>query len=491
MNLEREILSELGLLQKITINTYEPDTLIYSALKFNNLLDLFSCYISIKAGYMSLDGGNVSITEKGKLLLDESKKVVTTRDSYYLAFSYFGPYIYKNDFIYSFMKIARSIRNHFAHSELTWDEKVDLIEKYYFSLFSVIIWFVDEIFDLSNLNINKSELISEINKTKFYYVKVINKIRFGSDDVYVRSLENKILELENKVTYYEMMQNNVNSLCEFLGRIDKNVLCLIKGQETIIGKLDNLSTFISEEKEIISSKLELYLNNKDYEKYENIIEEYILKISNKILEKYGSNKTEAYRSEEKKLLALFGEDNWKKLNINSRNFLVTAKVLFEEMSAMEKADYSGVCLLLTKAVENELHIRFYTNFLNYLRHTYPDAEWPSFFTKTDFRGKQLIKDYDFTLGSIKYFCCKGKKYDAYDLEILNAYCKDELLIEFDTAEAIDRQLTFISNTAEEIRIRFRNPSAHINSVNEIVAIECLEYILDVSKVLIKYMHIFK
>ena len=58
------------------------------------------------------------------------------------------------------------------------------------------------------------------------------------------------------------------------------------------------------------------------------------------------------------------------------------------------------------------------------------------------------------------------------------------------ADALSK-LDFISNSAETIRNNYRNPAAHTTPMNKILADQCLDYIVDVTKILVKLMEMFR
>ncbi len=76
-------------------------------------------------------------------------------------------------------------------------------------------------------------------------------------------------------------------------------------------------------------------------------------------------------------------------------------------------DYSAVCLLITKAVDNELHKYLYTNLKNLNN---DKKRYPSFLKN---KNGGNFKNEDFTLGSVKYFCCQQECYTHWD-KIKNA-----------------------------------------------------------------------
>ena len=83
-----------------------------------------------------------------------------------------------------------------------------------------------------------------------------------------------------------------------------------------------------------------------------------------------NNTKEKYEKEENLLKQSF-EDSWNKLDEKSKSFLITAKVIYNELNEYNNViDYSGVCLLVTKALEQELSKRFCKGFISYLKERY-------------------------------------------------------------------------------------------------------------------------
>ena len=106
------------------------------------------------------------------------------------------------------------------------------------------------------------------------------------------------------------------------------------------------------------------------------IDKIMLEFTDKCVEKiqeYTENytSTEIYKNEEKRLIETFGKSAWSKLSDKSKTFLTTSKFTYYSMSSSDDLiDYSGVCLLVTKALEVELYNRFFKNFIKYSKGEY-------------------------------------------------------------------------------------------------------------------------
>ena len=86
------------------------------------------------------------------------------------------------------------------------------------------------------------------------------------------------------------------------------------------------------------------------------------------------NKQE-YGTELTKLKLSFGDGAWNKLDESSKTFLVSSKIMFNQFVGMEDiVDYSGVCLLVTKALEVEMSNRFCSKYITYLKAKYPGKD---------------------------------------------------------------------------------------------------------------------
>lgn len=108
--------------------------------------------------------------------------------------------------------------------------------------------------------------------------------------------------------------------------------------------------------------------------------------------------TQLYKTEEYHLKRSFGNEAWEKLSEDSQNYLTTAKFTYSQMRSSNIMDYSGVCLLVTKALELELSTRFREKFLEYLKDKDFDEYPPALINKKYGRPRE-IKKTDFTLGT--------------------------------------------------------------------------------------------
>lgn len=231
------------------------------------------------------------------------------------------------------------------------------------------------------------------------------------------------------------------------------------------------------------------------EEIERLISAYADECAEKITEKAMSSSEENIKkAEERKLILSFG-DSWNKMSQSTKTFLISAKVMFNHMVLLDDViDYSGVCILVTKAIEVEMSKRFYTGFLNYLSKKYGN-NYSKYPTSLLFNNCAPLKPDKFTLGTVPYVLCYCEsKYDTASQRINNKaelmeYCGSCLFKER-TNEIIESLLAEYGEAVERIRKKYRNPAAHTNELKRVDAQECFDLVLDVEKVLKRMLDSF-
>lgn len=170
---------------------------------------------------------------------------------------------------------------------------------------------------------------------------------------------------------------------------------------------------------------------------------------------------------------------WDKLESTSKTCLITGKIAYQSLINANNGtmDYSGVCILASKALDIEMSKRFFVQYLEYLKQNYDYKDWPD--SLLDKNGYFLTDD-KFTLGRIKYVVGMdkdGKTYkDTYRLFF--QYAKKHLYPSSFSQNDIYQHLKKSINIIETVRVNYRNPAAHRESINQITAKECLEYLID-------------
>jgi len=192
---------------------------------------------------------------------------------------------------------------------------------------------------------------------------------------------------------------------------------------------------------------------------------------------------------EKRLEHAVGAGAWNKVSPRSKRFLITAEVVYESIEAYNQLiDFSGVCLQVTKAFECEMTYRYFTRYREYLKNRFGNNyayNMPQSFYKLKKGNKVELDEDEYTLGSIVYTAGMWKEGNTIrgyeqDQALFMDYAQAELLVHPHNAKAvIKRHLGEI----EKIRVRYRNSAAHKDSIDAIGARECLDYIVEIHRIL--------
>lgn len=240
----------------------------------------------------------------------------------------------------------------------------------------------------------------------------------------------------------------------------------------------------------IAKKLENVCSDEEKDKImKDFSDEYADNVNDSIKDKI--NNTDDYKHEEQKLIISLGDSTWNKLQDSSKTFLTTSKITYNKLNELgDVIDYSGVCLLVTKALEVELTLRFYKRFIDYLREHYK-KDYKYYHTSLLKQNPQT-KDYyvkkqkDWSLGGIPYLFGYLPKSNSEikekNVSILIEYSKNCLFKDLDD-NTIKETLYGYGEDVYKITNEYRNPAAHTNELKQFNAEECFRYVLDVEQVL--------
>ena len=180
--------------------------------------------------------------------------------------------------------------------------------------------------------------------------------------------------------------------------------------------------------------------------------------------------------EEALLRGMFGE-RWDALSEYTKKSLISAKVLASNCRKIsyQTLDYSGIVVSATSALENELKLRFFLGYQDYLLKTHGDPskeKWPESMLFTTKKGK-VVKNTEFSMGSLPYiFNCTGTDRDnleAYLKTIMSDQHRDKGISYFYYKNKGGK--TFIDR-CEDVREKYRNKAAHTSSVSMLQAEAC-------------------
>ena len=176
-----------------------------------------------------------------------------------------------------------------------------------------------------------------------------------------------------------------------------------------------------------------------------------------------------------------------RLSERSRTYLISAMMTYDTLNSIqnnENLDYSGVCLQITKVLDEELSDRFYTRYKEYLTHKYPFDRWPDAMKSKD--GKDSLHADEFTLGTIAYVMGTSASHTlsrGYASNLIREYARNVLYPPVMTDEEIDQHLSEIVICAEKTRNDYRNPAAHRETISYISATECIAYLIEQTKMI--------
>ena len=293
---------------------------------------------------------------------------------------------------------------------------------------------------------------------------------------------------------------------EILSKLDQ----ILQNQDKEDKKIDEIKgsiDILADEIRKLSGQIEGYqslverqlkLASDDEEEIEHIIHSYVdecsVRIVNELKNSYGVKEQE---TEEAKLIVLLGESAWEKMDESSKSFLISARVMYNSLIRMKsKIDYSGVCLLVTKALEVELSKRFFKGFVAYMKSNYPGKsklkEWP--IGLLDRAGNPLVVE-KFSMGNISEILCKWHDPKCSDEQRENnrskllEYTSVNLFLDKSDEEIMDLLLEY-ADEIEHVKNNYRNPSAHTGELNKMNAKDCFDLVLDVEKLLRRILDSF-
>jgi hypothetical protein len=416
--------------------------------------------------------------------------------------------------IRNLLQVIRTFRNRAAHFSpitlaemLEFNRAFDAFKCWFFYEYDIIercdektrIWFNDYLITMENdvwlqlddTNIEKARIAQLKNIRR--YIDAYNQ-RFSSA---LKLVENEPKEFafameEYKKVMLEVVDERTTKILDSIADSTKVLSAKIDHMSEI---LERLETQINAYQTLVQNQIDLAVSEDEIER---IVHAYtntcVDKIVSEIDSKYSSN---LYENEKEKLMISLGEKAWNKLSAESQNFLVSAKVSYHYLLNIKNAiDYSGVCLLVTKAVEVEMKKRFYTDYVAYLKTTYPGKSNYSKFPKALLnKFGQPIKAKEFTLGKVTFALCAKFSNDMnatqknHDRQRLVEYAKTNLLAGKSDQDIIDMLESF-GEEIGDLTDEFRNKAAHTNELKRVNAQLCFDLVLDVEKLLKRMLDAF-
>lgn len=297
--------------------------------------------------------------------------------------------------------------------------------------------------------------------------------------------------------------------------------------------IKSLSTdYFDEQKEATKLLLEIENNQKKHDevliRQEEVISDFIEKATVIIKQKHDIYKAKAkdrYEKAKKRLInEFYGIENWEKLQPNSRIFLITSRLVYEDLCNYEEepTSFSPACLPITKAFENEMKKYFFDVYMSYLEDSknYKVKDLPEGLTHTIKKDKKIIKivkkwRQKFTLGDINRvtgveidFSNKHKKYKDDEkiqfkkngtnviihcdktLKDFEIFCKDKLFKDYyryRSLKQLEEDVIDLMIQINIVRDKYRNKVAHTDEISMVQAQECYDFIINTEKVLVQFI----
>lgn len=303
-------------------------------------------------------------------------------------------------------------------------------------------------------------------------------------------INNDSYQREEPVNFEYTPNFNQEEILNDLNKQNEEIRNILeKLNETVEGMDEKLDTIINQLNNVQSHTEKLIKTAVTEEEIDRIIQVHTTQCVENIIE-YQNNiiKDKNYDLEKTKLIELFSQDSWKKLSDESKTFLITSKFMYNHLSQLnENFDYSGICVLTTKALEVEIFKRFFTDFITYLDDKF-HKDYSKYHTALLHRNIKPLFPERFTMGTIAYVLCyKENRMDTENEKVNNKiilleYCKNHLFSKYSEKEILSL-LNYYAEKIELIKEKYRNPSAHRNQIKRVDAMECIDLIIDVEKLL--------
>lgn len=371
---------------------------------------------------------------------------------------------------------------------------------------------------LQDQNVSKKDLKKKIETLKDELFRTNRELWYQEEIIKIK--DERIECLTKEIDFYRLkLQPLVQSLDTQVGEIRIHTQSSEENLKTLSSFTTiDLVQILHENKTELQKSIE---ETTDKVKIEQLVSECLNSITSHFHDHFNIS-NELVKHERKHLLELFKE-NWNKLLPSSQISLISAGVLWKSCADITNMefDFSGVCILVTSALEAELKKYFFEDFQKYLLKKYgaPDSiNWEQTFSiwpdellsisKIDFENilekykkntkkcqKPIISLRDMnciTIGSLPYlFGLKvsnhskyskeeraqrlsvlRRKLNEYLLTITDSTCKEPISLFLDNTDGE----SFVER-CERIREQYRNPSAHTDIISKDIAKACYQEII--------------
>ena len=317
-----------------------------------------------------------------------------------------------------------------------------------------------------------------------------NKFNELKDKYINKNINPKESKTKEKTVNNNYNPNNQEEILRNMQKETEEIKKMLRNlNKTVEGMDEKLDSVLNQLNLVQSHTEKLIKTAVTEEEIDRIIQVHTTQCAENILDYHRNiSKDMHYYIEKEKLIKLFGQDSWEKLSDDSKTFLITSKFMYNHLSKLnENFDYSGICVLTTKALEVEIFKRFFSDFIEYLDKKY-QKDYSKYHTALLHRNFKPLFPERFTMGSIAYVLCYKENIRNTENEkvnnkiILMEYCKNSIFSDYSEKEIIS-MLNYYAEQIELIKEKYRNPSAHRDQIKRVDAEECMDLIIDVEKLL--------
>lgn len=442
----------------------------------------------------------VLLQDKGIIVEDDGRVICDGKPM-----TVFG-YCAKNEYILpkqcsEYIDTIRKFRNQSAHlGEISYADLITFKKAFdcFVSWFSINV--SDEakeitpyLYKMMEYKLDDVGIVIEIEDSKQIEIQQQNRMLLYAN-LLSEAKKKKVKEDKDKIS--AEILTKLDKILQNQDREDKKIDEIKDSIDILADEIRKLSRQIEGYQSLVERQLKLASD--DEEEIEHIIHSYVDECSTRIVDElrnsYGIKEQE---TEEAKLIVLIGESAWEKMDESSKSFLVSARVMYNSLVRMKsKIDYSGVCLLVTKALEVELSKRFFKGFVAYMKSNYPGKsklkEWPV--GLLDRAGNPLVAE-KFSMGNVSEILCRwhdpkcSEEQKENNKSKLLEYARTNLFINKADDEIMDLLLDY-ADEIEHVKNNYRNPSAHTGELDEVNAKDCFDLVLDVEKLLRRMLDSF-
>ncbi len=383
----------------------------------------------------------------------------------------------------NYMDTIRRMRNEAAHSYRAIFTREN-VKSFLEALFYFSVWFDDDVKAEGKVIsvISESFLFSHFTEQRALWVQESSVGALNKKETDAQKILLALKELDQRVRQIDLRTQ----------RMDQREVLMEQTINDIREQINIISNQISAYQSLVQRQIQMSISEDERDRIiQAFTDECVPRIVSNLRE---NNAVVDFERETQKLIATLGKSAWNKMDGSSKSFLISSKVMYGNLILLDDiVDYSGVCLLITKALEVELKKRFFWGFLEYLDKTYTRNY--SIYHTALLNQNTPKRDEQISLGTMAYLLCLFEsKWDTYTQRQNN----HNKLIEYSKAclfsslreDEIKALLKDYARKIESIKESFRNPAAHTGQIKRTTAEDCFNLIIDIEKLLKRMLDSF-